>query len=431
MGMYHNANLWCWIAAAPACPYDQEPHQIDNWQHYEEKADKCEESKYDDDVDVYRLAFYFGPLWLCMVFITVTMGMLICAVSRIGCSKKSIASCLNRHKNSRQKANTDSRKHENDSVEEQSEGDEQSNSSISGAGDAFKRQKANSNSRNHENNSDEEQNGGDEQSNISISGARDAFKSDRRSSFFIPAKKKKRKTPRNENTTHVLKVLESYLTASQQAKNSQSYGSRVVYKQAIYYTLAFYATFTFATINRVFQHFGVSFFPFILLHSFTIPLQGFFNLVIYRYFHFVRLRQRNPYVPFRILLQWTFRWTFLGPPPGARRDSSQKFQSFELPNNGKSTKSRSFGPSGAFDSHNCEYSEGSDSVVDDDAELERMPRIEDEFENSFWFDYTPSAELAYEYHTTRALNNPAQYPSTLNNVPTQYPTMVTDFDSDD
>jgi hypothetical protein len=37
--------------------------------------------------------------------------------------------------------------------------------------------------------------------------------------------------------------------------------------------------------------------------------------MIYRYYYFNRLKQRHPHMSFCELLHWTWRWTFLGPPP--------------------------------------------------------------------------------------------------------------------
>jgi hypothetical protein len=76
----------------------------------------------------------------------------------------------------------------------------------------------------------------------------------------------------------VLKTIESLPSAREQAVEMNSFGSRAVYMQALYYTCAFYTTYTFATVNRLVQQAtGKTYFPIIFLHAILIPLQGFFN----------------------------------------------------------------------------------------------------------------------------------------------------------
>lgn len=56
MGLLNNANLWCWIAPYPAgC--------LDSWR-YGDKGN-CERG---DNAWIYRWAFYFAPLWSCILF---------------------------------------------------------------------------------------------------------------------------------------------------------------------------------------------------------------------------------------------------------------------------------------------------------------------------------------------------------------------------
>ena len=37
--------------------------------------------------------------------------------------------------------------------------------------------------------------------------------------------------------------------------------------------------------------------------------------MVYRYYFYMRLKQRNPHMTFCELMHWTWRWSFLGPPP--------------------------------------------------------------------------------------------------------------------
>ena len=54
--LYNDANLWCWIAPLPEdC--------LDSWRYGD--AGNCERG---DNAWIYRWAFYFAPLWFCIVF---------------------------------------------------------------------------------------------------------------------------------------------------------------------------------------------------------------------------------------------------------------------------------------------------------------------------------------------------------------------------
>jgi hypothetical protein len=121
---------------------------------------------------------------------------------------------------------------------------------------------------------------------------------------------------RHEDASYLLEVIETLTTAKHQNVEANTFGSRLVFQQSLWYTAAFYATFTFATINRVLQQvYGSSPYALLLLHAIFIPLQGFFNVLIYRYAFFHRLKQRHPEMPFWELFHLTYRWSFLGPPP--------------------------------------------------------------------------------------------------------------------
>jgi hypothetical protein len=122
----------------------------------------------------------------------------------------------------------------------------------------------------------------------------------------------------HEDANHVLETIETFTSAKRQSVEANTFGSRVVFQQSLWYTAAFYASYTFATINRVFplvSGSGSSPYALLLLHAIFIPLQGFFNLLIYRYAFFHRMKQRHPLMPFWELFHLTYRWSFLGPPP--------------------------------------------------------------------------------------------------------------------
>jgi hypothetical protein len=70
--------------------------------------------------------------------------------------------------------------------------------------------------------------------------------------------------------------------------------TKQVASQAALYILAFYLTYIFATINRILQQVD-GFTPFwvVIMHSLTLPLQGFWNFFIYRRPTYLRLRRDN------------------------------------------------------------------------------------------------------------------------------------------
>jgi len=56
LNLYNNANLWCWIAPYPA-------NCLDSWR-FPEQANCIR----GDNAWIYRWAFYFAPLWFCILF---------------------------------------------------------------------------------------------------------------------------------------------------------------------------------------------------------------------------------------------------------------------------------------------------------------------------------------------------------------------------
>jgi hypothetical protein len=67
-------------------------------------------------------------------------------------------------------------------------------------------------------------------------------------------------------------------------------------------------------------------------------LQGFFNVLIYRYAFFHRLKQRHPEMPFWEIFHLTYRWSFLGPPPKPTAKSNA--ETLEPRNNAATPASR-------------------------------------------------------------------------------------------
>lgn len=333
MDLYHNANLWCWIAPPPDCLYEEEgyPYVETESIQYNRGTNNCLEG---DDVHIYRWALYFGPLWICILFVTFIMTAIYCTVSR----------------------------READSFSKPVE-------IVRAASRRLMK---------------------------TLSKRDSARRSSRfRHSFQVNASNTEdHEAAESENVDNVLQVLSTFVPASEQATSMRLYGVEAIYKQAFLYTLAFYVTFLFSTINRITQTVsGATYFPVILLHSFSIPLQGFSNLIVYRYYHYNRHKQRNPHLPFYTLLRWTFRWTFLGPPP------EQNTESVERPRRISSQSSES--------GNDDEDDSRSKSV----SEIVSMPHLHDDFETSMEISCDPSSELFHGGF--------------------QYPTMVTDLSPTD
>eukprot|EP00539_Tryblionella_compressa_P016374 CAMPEP_0178851528 /NCGR_PEP_ID=MMETSP0746-20121128/21169_1 /TAXON_ID=913974 /ORGANISM="Nitzschia punctata, Strain CCMP561" /LENGTH=363 /DNA_ID=CAMNT_0020517097 /DNA_START=245 /DNA_END=1335 /DNA_ORIENTATION=- len=82
----------------------------------------------------------------------------------------------------------------------------------------------------------------------------------------------------------VISTIEALPSARVQLVEMNQFGSRAVFTQSLLYTCAFYATFTFATVNRIVQEVTrITYFPLIFL-----------------------------------LVQNSWRWTIMGPPPESK-----------------------------------------------------------------------------------------------------------------
>lgn len=117
----------------------------------------------------------------------------------------------------------------------------------------------------------------------------------------------------------VLEAIDGFASVKEQSIEANAFGTRAVFTQSLFYTLSFYAAFLFPTINRILESRGHTIFWAYYLHATFIPLQGFFNVLIYRHSFFHRLKQRNPHMTNWELLWWSCRWSFLGPPRVSRK----------------------------------------------------------------------------------------------------------------
>ena len=71
--------------------------------------------------------------------------------------------------------------------------------------------------------------------------------------------------------------------------------SRIFPHAKTFAVVAFYLTFAPVVLDRIYQQVhGSPLYALVLLHVMLTPLQGMFNLIIYRRHYMVRLREENP-----------------------------------------------------------------------------------------------------------------------------------------
>ena len=257
-----NANLWCWIAPLPLdC--------LDSW--HNGSNGNCIRGDY---AWVYRWAFYFAPLWFCLVLSTVTIFLVFQSVQR-----RERATVLFRHPTV-SRLQTESQIQSNRPT---SMGALQNDESFRGS-DFLKSPDQLDDDNNEADGNPKEpiertrwQNIG-EQSKVPFSKALGAYQNWRG----------RKAQHRQENPR-----------------------SMEVFHQALFYLGAFYMTHLFSTINRILQQtHGASFYPLIVLHSFFDPLQGFLNFLVYRRPRYLRHRKQNMT---RVqAFKRTLRWSWLG-----------------------------------------------------------------------------------------------------------------------
>jgi hypothetical protein len=144
----------------------------------------------------------------------------------------------------------------------------------------------------------------------------------------------KRSSTKSEDIRHVLSVVEDYPSAVKQYTASYIFGTRVVVSQCLAYTAAFFVAWMFSAINRVVQHYTkTNYFGLLLCQAMFEPLQGLFNVLVYRFAFYLRLKTRNPHLSRWELILSTWRWSKFGPPPGTQDRVSLKM----LPLRGKSS----------------------------------------------------------------------------------------------
>eukprot|EP00523_Entomoneis_sp_CCMP467_P020983 CAMPEP_0168851166 /NCGR_PEP_ID=MMETSP0727-20121128/12268_1 /TAXON_ID=265536 /ORGANISM="Amphiprora sp., Strain CCMP467" /LENGTH=576 /DNA_ID=CAMNT_0008905143 /DNA_START=181 /DNA_END=1912 /DNA_ORIENTATION=+ len=119
-----------------------------------------------------------------------------------------------------------------------------------------------------------------------------------------------------------------------------------IFKQAVWYVLAFYLTYCWSFVSRLLaQILGHTFYGLMILHSFFDPLQGFLNFFIYQRPRYLRERKDHPHLSRWQCFGNILRLTKYGPPP-SRKSSSQTQTS--LPSSSFSKNFKASGGSSAM-----------------------------------------------------------------------------------
>mmetsp|Transcript_17872 Transcript_17872/g.44554 ORF Transcript_17872/g.44554 Transcript_17872/m.44554 type:complete len:844 (+) Transcript_17872:162-2693(+) len=117
---------------------------------------------------------------------------------------------------------------------------------------------------------------------------------------------------RSADVNFVVTTVEDYPSAAKQYAATYHIGARLILYQSIAYVAGFWMIWIFPTVRqlRLLEDPGHIYWL-ICLQAIFEPLQGFFNFSVYRFSHFLRLKELHPQWPLRKLLRYTMRWTFL------------------------------------------------------------------------------------------------------------------------
>ena len=109
----------------------------------------------------------------------------------------------------------------------------------------------------------------------------------------------------------VLATLEQYPSAARQFALTYHIGANIIFYQSVACVIGFWMVWLLPTISRFIQYkSNHKIFCLMFFQALFEPLQGFFNVMIYRLSHFLRLKQLHPRWTRRKLLQHTFLFTF-------------------------------------------------------------------------------------------------------------------------
>lgn len=327
LDLYNAANLWCWIAPFP-------PDCLDSYTHGDQNSNSCIRG---DNAWIFRWAFYFVPLWAIIILVTIIMASVYLSVRKK--EKEALADFLP-HDGERRPASAV------DSITPTME--KTTNATLQPPISSVRKgpEKAKCN---------EHQKGPPPPMKPTVDGAKHKKRpsimkvmSDR---LLLTGSDNTMLVPRGlmhligggsgnsdvhrvsmsnsidtKDIDYVVETIEEYTSARCQVMELNQFGTKVVFQQFILYTLGFYICYTFATINRIVEHVtGTSYFGLLFIHVILIPLQGLFNVLVYRYGYYFRLQQRYPDMTRWELFEYIWRWSFMGPPrnlsPGTNNSS--------------------------------------------------------------------------------------------------------------
>jgi len=117
---------------------------------------------------------------------------------------------------------------------------------------------------------------------------------------------------RSVDVKFVLATVEDYPSAARQYAATYHIGARLILFQSIAFVVGFWMIWIFPTARQlVLLEDPRDTYGLLVLQAIFEPLQGFFNFSVYRFSHFIRLRELHPEWTMRKLLYHTMRWSFL------------------------------------------------------------------------------------------------------------------------
>ncbi|KAL3906103.1 MAG: hypothetical protein SGARI_004153 [Bacillariaceae sp.] len=106
---------------------------------------------------------------------------------------------------------------------------------------------------------------------------------------------------KTEDIKHVMEVVEDFPSAAKQYTAAYQFASRIIVAQCLAYTVAFFLAWTASS-------------------GFFEPLQGLFNVLVYRFGYYLRLRAAEQHLSRWEVFKLTWTWSFVG----THRDSFER-----------------------------------------------------------------------------------------------------------
>ena len=137
--------------------------------------------------------------------------------------------------------------------------------------------------------------------------------SDDESLHATKSKENKENSTKTEDIKHVMEVVEDFPSAAKQYTAAYQFASRIIVAQCLAYTLSFFLAWTASSVNRVIQHnTGRNYFGALLAQGIFEPLQGLFNVLVYRFGYYLRLRAAEQHLSRWEAFKMTWTWSFIG-----------------------------------------------------------------------------------------------------------------------